>query len=140
MFVGYVTEHSGDTFRMYDPKTNCIRVLRDVIWLKWMHFERPPTAQEMTIEPIMFDVVREGEQELYLKKWTKMVMLLMKVKKSRLKVKKMGREKVLVMILMNPWISMTTIQQIHLQQTTIQPPRLPDALSIVLRGWTNKKW
>ena len=28
MFVGYVTEHSGDTYRMYDPKTNCIWVSR----------------------------------------------------------------------------------------------------------------
>ena len=63
MFVGYATEHSGDTFRMYDPKPNCIQVSRDVIWLKRMYFEQPPTAREMTIEPIMFDVVREGEQQ-----------------------------------------------------------------------------
>ena len=63
MFVGYATEHSGDIFRMYDPKTNCIRVSRDVIWLKRMYFEQPPTAREMTIEPIMFDIVREGEQQ-----------------------------------------------------------------------------
>ena len=63
MFVGYATEHSGDTYRMYDPKTNCIRVSRDVIWLKRMYFEQPPRAREMTIEPIMFDIVREGEQQ-----------------------------------------------------------------------------
>ena len=63
MFVGYTTEHSGDTFRMYDRKTNCVWVSRDVIWLKQMYFEQPPTAREMTIEPIMFDVVREGEQQ-----------------------------------------------------------------------------
>ena len=63
MFVGYATEHSGDTYRMYDPKTKCILISRDVIWLKWMYFEQPPTAREMTIEPIMFDVVREGEQQ-----------------------------------------------------------------------------
>ena len=63
MFVGYATEHSGDTYRMYDPKTNCIRVSRDVIRLKRMYFEQPPRAQEMTIEPIMFNVVRGGEQQ-----------------------------------------------------------------------------
>ena len=28
-----------------------------------MYFEQPPKAREMTIEPIMFDVVQEGEQQ-----------------------------------------------------------------------------
>jgi hypothetical protein len=33
MFVGYALRHTGDTYRMWDPKTGGVHVSWDVIWL-----------------------------------------------------------------------------------------------------------
>ena len=35
IMVGYATNHSGDVYRMYDPRTKCIILLRDVKWASW---------------------------------------------------------------------------------------------------------
>ncbi len=35
VMVGYTDNHSGDTYRMYNPMTGCIRITRDVIWSEW---------------------------------------------------------------------------------------------------------
>jgi len=35
IMVGYADDHSGDTYRMYDPMTNHIRLTRDVCWAAW---------------------------------------------------------------------------------------------------------
>jgi hypothetical protein len=39
MLVGYAPDHSGDTYRMWDPKTGGIHVSRDVIWLRHLSYK-----------------------------------------------------------------------------------------------------
>ena len=48
---------------MYDPKTGRTRETRDVIWLKWMFYQRPPSQREPTTESIMYDVMQEQNQD-----------------------------------------------------------------------------
>ena len=33
-FAAYATEHAGDVYRIYDPKTRRIRISRDVRWMR----------------------------------------------------------------------------------------------------------
>jgi hypothetical protein len=40
MMVGYALNHAGDTYRMWDMKTNRVHETRDVIWLKRMYFDK----------------------------------------------------------------------------------------------------
>jgi hypothetical protein len=54
MFVGYALHHTGDTYRMWDPRTNRVHITRDVIWLKRMFFEKQEDDSDMAIPP--FDV------------------------------------------------------------------------------------
>jgi len=35
IMVGYADDHSGDTYRMYDPTTNHVRLTQDVCWAAW---------------------------------------------------------------------------------------------------------
>jgi hypothetical protein len=60
MFVGYTSDHPGDCYRMFDPKTNGIRVTRDVIWLKRMFFNKPSNNRELITDEVMFEVTRDG--------------------------------------------------------------------------------
>jgi hypothetical protein len=34
MFVGYALNHEGDCYRMWDPLTQRVHVMRDIIWLR----------------------------------------------------------------------------------------------------------
>jgi Reverse transcriptase (RNA-dependent DNA polymerase) len=43
VFVGYALGHSGDTYRMWDPKTGGVHVTRDVIWLRRMYYQSAET-------------------------------------------------------------------------------------------------
>jgi hypothetical protein len=36
MMIGYVIDHKGDVYHMWDPITNGIHETRDIIWLRWM--------------------------------------------------------------------------------------------------------
>ena len=63
MFVGYTYNHPGDCYRMYDPKTSRTRETRDVIWLKWLFYQRPPNQRELTTESITYDVIQEQNQD-----------------------------------------------------------------------------
>lgn len=50
MFVGYSLEHSGDCYRMWDPKMGRIHISRDISWLDKMYFSKqhdhnPPDSQ-----------------------------------------------------------------------------------------------
>jgi hypothetical protein len=49
VFVGYALEHSGNTYRMWDPKTGGIHLSRDVIWLRQMYY-KPNEAQAAYVE------------------------------------------------------------------------------------------
>jgi hypothetical protein len=61
MFVGYATNHAGDVYYMWNPKTNGIHVTRDIVWLKCM-FYPAPVRREMTsiIDPMTDIEVEEG--------------------------------------------------------------------------------
>ena len=39
IFVGYARNHSGNTYRMYNPKTKKVWITRDIIWLNKMYGE-----------------------------------------------------------------------------------------------------
>ena len=49
MFVGYATDHTGDCYRMWDPKTKRVHETRDVIWLKRMNYQQPGNKLNMLI-------------------------------------------------------------------------------------------
>jgi hypothetical protein len=40
MFIGYVDDHGGDVYRMWNPKTERVHITRDVIWMKQMMFTK----------------------------------------------------------------------------------------------------
>ena len=79
MFVGYMKDHAGDIYHMWDPNTNGIHETHDIIWLRRMFFKKlKPTYK--VVAPIEFDAddlngnkeagdnfdnfgVREGENE-----------------------------------------------------------------------------
>ena len=70
MMVGYALNHAGDTYRMWDMKTNRVHETRDVIWLKRMYFEKEEEAQDVVIEPDVgvdpkevVEIVEAGEGE-----------------------------------------------------------------------------
>jgi len=35
IMVGYTNDHSGNTYRMYNPMTNHVRLTRDICWATW---------------------------------------------------------------------------------------------------------
>ena len=70
MMVGYALNHAGDTYRMWDMKTNRVHETRDIIWLKRMYFEKEEEAQDVVIEPDVgvdpkevAEIVEAGEKE-----------------------------------------------------------------------------
>jgi hypothetical protein len=40
MMTGYATDHEGDCYRMWDPKTKGFHERRDVNWMKRMYYEK----------------------------------------------------------------------------------------------------
>jgi hypothetical protein len=48
MFIGYADDHDGDVYRMWNPKTERVRITRDVIWMKQMMFTK--RVEEPVIE------------------------------------------------------------------------------------------
>jgi hypothetical protein len=40
MFVGYATDHDGDIYRMWDPRSKRVQETRDVIWLRRMFYSK----------------------------------------------------------------------------------------------------
>jgi hypothetical protein len=44
VMIGYANQHSGDTYRMYDPVTRNIYESRDVKWLGRMFWTKPHDA------------------------------------------------------------------------------------------------
>ena len=79
MFIGYVKDHAGDMYHMWDPNTNGIHETHDIIWLRQMYFEKLKPTHKV-IAPVEFDAddpngdkeaddnldnfgVREGENE-----------------------------------------------------------------------------
>jgi len=43
--VGYADDHSGDTYRMYDPTTGQVRLTRDVSWAAWKRTDPAETLK-----------------------------------------------------------------------------------------------
>jgi len=48
IMVGYLDDHSGDTYWMYDPAMNTVRNTQDVHWAAWMHTDPTETMQIFT--------------------------------------------------------------------------------------------
>ena len=51
VFIGYALGHSGDTYRMWDPKTGGVHVTRDVIWLRRMYYAPSETQNNYVTIP-----------------------------------------------------------------------------------------
>ena len=49
MFVGYATDHTGDTYRMWNPERSRVHETRDVIWLKRMFYSKPTIEHDFAI-------------------------------------------------------------------------------------------
>ena len=62
MFIGYSTDHAGDCYRMWNPKTNHVHTTRDVLWLKRMYFTRPKTQPHIVIPPT--DASEAGKSDI----------------------------------------------------------------------------
>ena len=52
MMTGYATDHEGDCYRMWDPKTKGIHETRDVIWMKRMYYEKD-IGQGIIVPPMI---------------------------------------------------------------------------------------
>jgi hypothetical protein len=53
MFIGYATDHKGDCYRMWNPKTSRVHTTRDVFWLKRMFFTVKSPNNEIQVEPTL---------------------------------------------------------------------------------------
>ena len=51
MMVGYALDHDGDCYRMWNPETNSVYETRDVVWMKWMYYQKPVSNNEQIVEP-----------------------------------------------------------------------------------------
>jgi hypothetical protein len=63
MFVGYATDHDGNVYRTWDPRTGRIHETRDIIWLRRMFFTKKPNddAEEIDFNFVVpAPVYREG--------------------------------------------------------------------------------
>jgi Reverse transcriptase (RNA-dependent DNA polymerase)/Zinc knuckle len=61
MFVGYATDHAGDVYYMWNPKTNGVHVTRDIVWLKRMFYPAPARCELTSIVDPMTNIeVEEG--------------------------------------------------------------------------------
>jgi hypothetical protein len=49
MFVGYAIDHTGDTYRMWDPTMSRVHETRDVIWMKRMFYGQETFANDVAI-------------------------------------------------------------------------------------------
>jgi hypothetical protein len=49
MFVGYALGHTGNTYRMWDPKTGGVHVSCDVIWLQQMFYKAKTGANYIQV-------------------------------------------------------------------------------------------
>jgi hypothetical protein len=56
MFVGYVLDHPGDTYRRWDPETGGVHVSRDIIWMKRIFYEKKD-KEESEVNPMETDGV-----------------------------------------------------------------------------------
>lgn len=65
VFVGYALDHSGDTYRMWDPDTSGVHVTRDIIWLRRM-FYQPEATLTLPSAPLTPPTLQapEGENEI----------------------------------------------------------------------------
>jgi len=66
VMVGYADDHSGDTYRMYDPMTNTVRCTRDVKWAAWTRSDPKETmkifeAQQQPMSSQMTGIDEEYE-------------------------------------------------------------------------------
>jgi hypothetical protein len=52
MFVGYPDSHASDNYCMWAPRSKQVHITRDVIWLKKMFVEQPPTLPAAEIYSI----------------------------------------------------------------------------------------
>ena len=57
MFIGYMYNHLGDCYKMYNLKTGRTHETRDIIWLKWRFYKPPPNQCKLTTKPITYDVI-----------------------------------------------------------------------------------
>jgi hypothetical protein len=65
IFVGYALGHTGDTYRMWDPKTGGIHVSRDIIWLNQMYYKNPTDQEyvELHVNPLNVQADEEADEE-----------------------------------------------------------------------------
>jgi hypothetical protein len=65
IFVGYALGHTGDTYRMWDPKTGGIHVSRDIIWLNQMYYKNAndPEYVELNVNPMNVQADEEDVAE-----------------------------------------------------------------------------
>jgi hypothetical protein len=61
MFVGYAINHADGVYRMWHPKTNKVRITRDVTWLMRMYYAAQENLPEITVG--ISNEVRESEDE-----------------------------------------------------------------------------
>jgi len=52
IFLGYSLDHAGDTYRMWNPKTEGLHNTIDVIWLKRVYFTKQPPTYDVVIESV----------------------------------------------------------------------------------------
>ena len=66
MFIGYAKQHSGDTFRMYNPVTSGVHTTRDVIWLHRKYYQDPVKFAELDVDDAFFHVKfdEDGDNEV----------------------------------------------------------------------------
>ena len=63
--MGYADDHSGDTFRFYNPETHKIILSRDVTWAEWHGSQEVPESLRMFVADLNVDITNDqiGEDE-----------------------------------------------------------------------------
>ena len=63
IFVGYPKNHTGETYRMFNPITNKTIITRDIIWTNKMYHEYTKTKRGPIIEVDEFETSKEMDNE-----------------------------------------------------------------------------
>ena len=51
IFIGYVKNHTGDCYLMYNPTTGYMIGTRDITWLHCMYYSKPEAKDEVIVYP-----------------------------------------------------------------------------------------
>ena len=75
IFIGYVKNHAGDCYHMYNPTTGYVTETRNIMWLHHMYYGKPKARDEVIVYlQVALTFKLEVAEEL-LSPWSNLMMM-----------------------------------------------------------------